>query len=281
MMARYGHTRTRTSPDAATPQRGKAAPPPAREKTPESERDDAYRALARREEALARLIARHGQPDPFHWDVLDDRVGGDAFSELALHIISQQLSTTAAVAIYARVQTLLDGNVAPRAMIAAPTQALRAAGLSGAKAHSLQDLAGRILDGRLSLESLATADDATVQTALQAVFGIGPWSAQMFLLHHYRRPDIMPTADVGLLRSAQSAFALPERPSPQWLETRSRPWRPVRSYAAAVLWAHDRETGPTRAGAPSPPNRRSMRTDRHRRDRAVARLGVNADQPIS
>lgn len=208
---------------------------------PTPERDIAYRALARRDDALARLIARDGQPDPFHWDKIDDRVDGDSFSELALHIISQQLSTTAALAIYDRVQTLLAGRVAPRTMIAAAIDDLRAAGLSGAKARSLQDLAGRIVDGRLDLESLATADDATVATELQAVLGIGPWSAQMFLLHHYRRPDIMPSADVGLLRSAQSAFVLPERPSPQWLETRAQPWRPFRSYAAALLWAHDRD----------------------------------------
>lgn len=210
----------------------------------ESERDIAYRALARRDDALARLIARHGQPDHFHWDILDDHAGSDGFSELALHIISQQLSTTAALTIYARVQTLLEGTFEPRGMIAARPEDLRAAGLSGAKARSLQDLAGQIVDGRLNLESLATADDATVGTELRAVRGIGPWSAQMFLLHFYRRPDIMPAADVGLLRSAQSAFGLPERPSPQWLETRARPWRPFRSYAAALLWAHDRDRPP-------------------------------------
>jgi DNA-3-methyladenine glycosylase II len=219
-------------------------------KAPESERDSAYRALARRDEALAGLIARHGQPDPFHWDVLDDRVGSDAFSELVLHIISQQLSTTAALAIFARVQTLLEGKVEPRGIIDIPAEDLRAAGLSGAKTRSLQDLAGRIVDGRLNLESLARADDATVGTELQAVLGIGPWSTQMFFLHHYRRPDIMPAADVGLLRAAQSAFVLRERPSPQWLETRAQPWRPFRSYAAALLWAHDRDVASTLAGAP-------------------------------
>lgn len=268
-MARHGQMRTRPAPDTGILEKRKAAPPSAPEKTPESERGGAYRFLACRDDVLARLIARHGHPDPFRWDGLDDRGGGDAFSELALHIISQQLTTTAALAIYARVQTLLDGNIAPRPMIAAPAEALRATGLSGAKAHSLQDLARRIADGRLNLEALATADDATVQTTLQAVFGIGPWSTQMLLLHHYRRPDIMPTADVGLLRSAHSAFALPERPSPQWLEKRSQSWRPFRSYAAAVLWAHDRETGPTRTGASRPPNGRSMSTDRHRSERAV------------
>jgi DNA-3-methyladenine glycosylase II len=207
----------------------------------ESGREIAYRALARRDDALARLIARHGQPDPFHWDVLDDHAGSDAFSELALHIISQQLSTTAALAIHARVQILLEGTVEPQGMIAARPEDLRAAGLSGAKARSLQDLAGRIVDGRLNLESLATADDATGGTELRAVLGIGPWSAQTFLLHFYRRPDIMPAADVGLLRSAQSACALRERPSAQRLETRAQPWRPFRSYAAALLWAHDRD----------------------------------------
>jgi 3-methyladenine DNA glycosylase/8-oxoguanine DNA glycosylase len=184
-MAGQSHTPTRPAPDAGTAQRRRTATSSMHARALESERDNACRALARRDDALARLIARHRQPDPFHWDVLDDRVSSNAFSELALHIISQQLSTTATLAIYDRVQTLLEGKVDPQAMIAATAEDLRAAGLSGAKARSLQDLAGRIV-------------------------------------------------------SAQSAFVLQERPSPQWLETRAQPWRPFRSYAAALLWARDR-----------------------------------------
>ena len=68
--------------------------------------------------------------------------------------------------------------------------------------------------------------------------GVGPWSAQMFLLHRLRRPDVFPAADVGLQRAAQSAFGLDRRPSADELADRAEPWRPFRSYAAALLWAH-------------------------------------------
>lgn len=67
---------------------------------------------------------------------------------------------------------------------------------------------------------------------------MGPWSAQMFLLHNLRRPDIFPAADVGLLRAAQSAFGLAQRPTAAELAARAERWRPFRSYAAALLWAH-------------------------------------------
>lgn len=163
-------------------------------------------------------------------------VGGDPFAELALHIVSQQISTPAALTIYGRPRTLLGGAVDPAALVATPVERLRTVGLSGAKARSLRDLADHVSDGTLSFDALARHDDATAQTMLTAVRGIGPWSAQMFLLHHYRRPDIFPEADIGLVRSAQSAFALPARPTPSELRTRAEPWRPFRSYAAALLW---------------------------------------------
>ena len=107
--------------------------------------------------------------------------------------------------------------------------------LSAAKAKSLRDLAERVADGRLSFERLARSDDAAAEAELAAVRGDSPWSAQMFLLHHLRRPDVFPASDVGLLRAAQAAFALPERPTAAELAERAEPWRPFRSYAAALL----------------------------------------------
>ncbi|HEX8103152.1 MAG TPA: hypothetical protein VF533_11090, partial [Solirubrobacteraceae bacterium] len=103
---------------------------------------------------------------------------------------------------------------------------------------SLHDLAERVLDGRLDFDRLAAADDAAAQEELERVVGVGPWSAQMFLLHHLRRTDVFPAADLGLRRGAQRAFALAERPSAADLEARAQAWRPLRSYAAALLWAH-------------------------------------------
>ena len=200
-----------------------------------------YKDLAGRDDGLARLIAQHGQPDPFAWTGLDDAVGGDPFAELALHIVSQQISTSAALTIYARLRTLLGDRVDPTGIIAAQVNQLRSVGLSGAKARSLRDLAEHVDDGRLSFDALAGCDDQSAEAMLKTIHGIGPWSAQMFLLHHFRRPDIFPIVDVGLLRSAQSAFALEARPSPGELGSRAEPWRPFRSYAAALLWAHANE----------------------------------------
>jgi DNA-3-methyladenine glycosylase II len=198
----------------------------------------AYDALAERDPVLAGLIARHGRPSPFSWGVLDDAVGGDPFAELVLHIVSQQLSTRAALTIFGRVRAAMQGVVTPEASSAVTLDALRAAGLSGAKARAILDLGERVVDGRLSFDRLARSDDDTALAELQAVRGIGPWSAQMFLLHHLERPDVFPAADVGLQRGAQSAFGLAERPTAIELAARAEPWRPVRSYAAALLWAH-------------------------------------------
>lgn len=214
---------------------------------PVREREDAYDALARRDNGLARLAARYGAPDPFFWGVLEEAANGDAFAELVLHIVSQQISTAAALSIFARLRDLLGGTVGPTPIITAAVDDLRAAGLSGAKARSLCDLAERVLDGRLSFDRLGVRDDATAQSELEEVRGVGPWSAQMFLLHNLRRPDVFPAADVGLQRAAQSAFALPQRPTADQLAARAEHWRPFRSYAAALLWAHGTDRPTTRS----------------------------------
>jgi DNA-3-methyladenine glycosylase II len=205
--------------------------------TPTTDLDKAYDLLAAHDPQLAALIADHGRPDPFSWRLLRDAAGDDPLAELALHIVSQQISTVAALAIYGRVLAVLDGALIPERLVAAGVPDLRAAGLSGAKSRSLQDLAQRVIDGRLDFERLARSDDAAAEAELVQVRGVGPWSAQMFLLHHLRRPDVLPAADIGLLRGAQSAFALPTRPTAAELAERAERWRPLRSYAAALLWA--------------------------------------------
>ncbi len=205
------------------------------------ERQRIYERLADDDAALARLIARYGQPDPFFWGVLEEATGGDAYAELALHIVSQQISTAAALTIFGRLRSVLNGKLDPTLTSAATVEELRAAGLSGAKARSLRDLAERLLDDRLSFDRLAASEDAAAQAELEQVRGIGPWSAQMFLLHNLRRPDVFPAGDVGLLRAAQSALALAQRPTAAALAERAERWRPFRSYAAALLWAHSAE----------------------------------------
>jgi DNA-3-methyladenine glycosylase II len=201
----------------------------------------AYTILAEGDPALAALIDRHGRPDPFSWGVLEDAAGSDPFAELALHIVSQQISTAAALTIFRRIADATGAGMAPAAVLDAAPEALRAAGLSGAKARALRDLAERVLDGRVDFERLARSSDDAAMEELESVRGVGPWSAEMFLLHHLRRPDVFPAADVGLLRAAQSAFGLAQRPTALELGARAEGWRPYRSYAAALLWAHGQD----------------------------------------
>ncbi|MCW2992911.1 MAG: DNA-3-methyladenine glycosylase [Conexibacter sp.] len=203
--------------------------------------DKAYDLLAAHDRQLSALITLHGRPDPFSWQLLRDAAGDAPLAELALHIVSQQISTAAALTIYGRVVAAMGGVMDAGRLLAASSPDLRAAGLSGAKSRSLQDLAQRVIDGRLDFERLARSDDQTAEAELEQVRGVGPWSAQMFLLHHLRRPDVFPAADIGLLRGAQSAFALHARPTPIELAGRAQRWRPLRSYAAALLWAHAKD----------------------------------------
>lgn len=199
--------------------------------------EEAYDRLTAIAPELVPLVAIHGRPDPFSWQLLQDAAGTDPLAELAVHVVSQQISTTAALTIYGRLREVLDGRMDATRLRAAATADLRAAGLSGAKASSLQDLAERVLDGRLDFGRLAASDDLTAQAELVQVRGVGPWTAQMFLLHHLRRPDVFPAADLGLLHGAQLAFGLAVRPTPAELAERAEHWRPLRSYAAALLWA--------------------------------------------
>src|SRR3954451_4798302 len=127
---------------------------------------DAYDQLSRRDETFARLIDEHGRPDPFSWGVLDDAVGDDPFTELVLHIISQQISTVAALTIYGRVRQLSTDGVTSATIVSLSDADLRGAGLSAAKALSLRDLAERVLDGRVSFERLSGSDHSTAEPDL-------------------------------------------------------------------------------------------------------------------
>jgi DNA-3-methyladenine glycosylase II len=239
----------RMSSDATT-SGGRSGDAPRR--TPRTARPKAYDVLAGRDPALAALIGRHGRPDPFSWKVLQAAAGSDPLAELALHIVSQQISTTAALTIYGRLVALVGGALDAERLAATAPEDLKPAGLSGAKARALHDLGERIVDGRLDFGRLARSDDEAALAELEAVRGVGPWSAQMFLLHHERRPDIFPAADLGLQRGAQAAFALDARPTAADLELRAEPWRPYRSYAAALLWADAHDAAASGRSRPVP-----------------------------
>jgi DNA-3-methyladenine glycosylase II len=162
----------------------------------------------------------------------------DAYGTLLRSIVGQQLSTKAAATIYARVLDLFGGNVpAPRQLIDMEPDALRAAGLSHAKVAYLRDLAERVEDGDLDLAHLAELSDRQVSEQLTAIKGIGQWSADMFMIFHLGRPDVLAVGDLGIRRAVERAYSLPEIPDAETLTRIAEPWRPYRSLGCLYLWA--------------------------------------------
>ncbi|HEV2069701.1 MAG TPA: hypothetical protein VGR26_07910, partial [Acidimicrobiales bacterium] len=147
--------------------------------------------LARRDPVMATLVARHG-PCPL---AAGQAVTGGHFERLAQTIASQQLAGRAAVAIWSRVRGLVPGDLDAGAVLALDPARLRGAGLSGAKTRALLALAERVADGALDLEEVAHLDDDAVVSVLSQSPGIGPWTAQMFLIFQLARPDVWPVTD--------------------------------------------------------------------------------------
>lgn len=196
---------------------------------------DALRAsqeIAAADAALADVIARVGPP------TLALRPD-ETFPALVRSVVYQQLSGKAAATIHGR---LLDafGTASgpdPAAIVAAPDEALRACGLSRAKAAAARDLAARHLDGRLPTRTdLLAMSDAKVVDALTAARGVGRWTAQMVLLFNLGRPDVWPTTDLGVQEGLRLISGAPERPTPAEAMRQGEPFRPWRSVAAWYLW---------------------------------------------
>jgi DNA-3-methyladenine glycosylase II len=151
--------------------------------------------------------------------------------------VGQQLSTKAAASIWGRVTELFgDGTPSPEQLIEADGQALRDAGLSWSKVGFLKDLAERVADGRLDLDHLSELSDEDVVATLTEIKGVGRWTAEMFLIFHLGRPDVISTGDLGIRRAAQIAYGLDELPGPTELERIAEPWRPHRTLACLYLW---------------------------------------------
>ena len=165
------------------------------------------------------------------------------FNGLAWIIISQQVSTASADAIHARFSARFPG-AEPAAILAASDGELRLCGLSGPKIRTLQALAKALAEGRLDLSALSALPAQQAHAALTAVHGIGPWTADLFLLFCLGHPDAWPAGDLALQEALRLALRLAERPSAREIEARAERWRPWRGVAARVLWAwyrHARE----------------------------------------
>ncbi len=180
--------------------------------------------LARRIGPLDGQRRRRGRPE-------------DAYGALVRSIVGQQLSTKAASTIYARLTDLFGSRPpSPAEALSAHEEDLRAAGLSGRKSEYLRDLARHVDSGELDLKSLNELSDEDVARRLVAVRGLGRWTADMFLIFHLDRPDVLPVGDLGIRRAAERAYGLSAMPEPVSLRELAEPWRPHRSLACLYLW---------------------------------------------
>ena len=171
------------------------------------------------------------------------------FEGLARIVVSQQLSTASAAAIWARLAAGFPG-MAPGALAAASDAALRAPGLSAAKIRTLRAIAAAIDDGSLPIASLAALRADEAHALLTAVKGIGPWTADVYLLFCLGHPDAFPAGDLALQEAARVAYGLEARPSVKEFIALAERWRPWRGVAAKVLWAYYR-LAKAREGAPA------------------------------
>jgi DNA-3-methyladenine glycosylase II len=198
--------------------------------------DEATRVLGRRDRVLRRLIRAH--PD-IH---LVRR--GDPFTTLARAIVGQQISVASAAAVWARVQAAAAPPRKPRGparlsaeRLAAMDRAiLRECGLSQRKVEYLGDLATHFVSGMLDPARWSTLDDEALIAALVDVKGIGRWTAEMFLMFHELRADVLPVDDIGLQRAVALHYNGGERMTIAELRELATAWQPFRSVATWYLW---------------------------------------------
>jgi len=190
----------------------------------------AARELAARDPVMARFLDTVGPPR--------FRARHDShFAALVRSVTYQQLAGPAAAAIHGRLIAALGDEVTPERMLGLSDEVMRSVGLSGNKMASLRDLAAKVLDGTVVLDprGLSRESDEEVVTRLSTVRGIGPWSAEMFLMFQLRRLDVWPTGDLGVRRGFGLAWGIP-MPTARQLGPLGDPFQPYRSVVAWYCW---------------------------------------------
>lgn len=169
--------------------------------------------------------------------VKEKRGADRLFASLAASVVSQQLSTKAADTIWKRLTEAAGGSVNARSIAKLPLPVMRAAGLSNAKTRTLKELAKAVASG-LDLPALRHVSEEEAVRRLSAIWGIGTWTAEMFLIFALGRKDVFSVGDLGLLRSMETLYGI-EKGSPKqaYLSISDR-WSPYRSFACLVLWRH-------------------------------------------
>ena len=176
---------------------------------------------------LAAIVERHGLPE--FW------AREPGLHTLVLLILEQQVSLASARAAYDRLAKRLGGLTAEGILRSSDAE-LRADGFSRQKARYVRVLSSAIEDGSFDLDAIGRMDDESARVALVALPGIGPWTAEVYLLSALRRPDTWPVGDIALQEGARRARGLETRPSPDELRVIGDGWRPHRATAARLLW---------------------------------------------
>jgi DNA-3-methyladenine glycosylase II len=196
--------------------------------------------LRRADPVLRRVIDARPDFRPRAW--LSELPPLDAFGTLIFQVIGQQLSVSATRTIVSRLRERFGGHLpSPQELLAADPQELRAAGMSTRKGATLQALAERFVDGRLSDESFADMTDDEIEAALTEVPGIGPWTAHGFLIVALDRPDVLLSGDLALRRAVQHAYGFDHSPTEDEMVQLAERWRPYRSLAVSYLFASEFE----------------------------------------
>jgi DNA-3-methyladenine glycosylase II len=193
--------------------------------------DDACRHLARRDRVMKKLIPRFGEARLHS--------AGDAFTTLARSIVSQQISLKAAQSVWGRLTTMVDGDhdvLQPVQVRRHEAPELRTAGLSARKVEYLLDLARHFDDGAVHVAQWREMDDEAIIEELVAIRGIGRWTAEMFLIFHLLRPNVLPLDDAGLIRGISENYFSGEPVSRAEARELGEGWSPYRSVATWYLW---------------------------------------------
>ena len=187
----------------------------------------AVEALAEREAAFARVIEKHGVPEPRR---------SDAGAQTLLRtIVGQQVSVAAARSMWAKLEAAFGSPPDLNRLLAASDEELRAAGMSRQKSGYIRSLAELVLSGELDLAALPEDDEEAI-ALLTKIKGIGRWSAEIYLLFAEGRPDIFPAGDLAVQIEIGVIMGMDARPSEKAIREMAEAWRPHRGAAAVLAW---------------------------------------------
>jgi DNA-3-methyladenine glycosylase II len=189
--------------------------------------EEACKHLVKKDRVMKRLIPQFGDA------CLQSR--GDPFITLARSIVGQQISVKAAQSVWDRF-AVLPRKLTPANVLKLKVDDMRAAGLSARKVEYLVDLSLNFDSGNLQIKKWAEMDDETIIAELVAIRGIGRWTAEMFLIFHLLRPNVLPLDDVGLINGISKNYFSGEAVSRSEAREVSAPWAPYRSVATWYIW---------------------------------------------